>query len=359
MGEPKKEPKKKDIWDILSSVGGIATAVMVAVIGLVGSYVLNNQQTLANRSQLYSQLISQKETAENQVRRDMFQQILTCFLANKNNSRCVVEEIDDQLLRLELLARNFHEMLDMEPLFLHVLKKIVREIPKLEQPALEKVKSQEAYFEEIKYMHSLWIREGNDTSGEKFIENLKKKRLKRLIKIAKRIVKKQVESLNGVLKKKTFIVNLTNKTCEVCPADDLDENIVYCGNKEFFQESFELALNNGSKRKFEVIIKYSYPKWKQVKVCVRSYKTYLEKKADGSSSDYKEETFWLTHFDFPLSENTFLSDKERYAVILNKIDGNEAKISFLYFPASYAGLKEKSFYQQQLMSHLLEKKFLR
>jgi hypothetical protein len=145
------------------------------------------------------------------------------------------------------------------------------------------------------------------------------------------------------------------------------------------------SLDNGSEREFSVYAARSYPRWNQVKVGVLTKKTPRENHTDpdgGVNCDpstwpasdkepnekvkrdcYKVE-FWLGYFDFPLTDNTFLSDKERYAVILDDIDKNtvdkkgrytgKARISLIYFPASLAGLKEKSFYQQRMMSTLLE-----
>jgi hypothetical protein len=59
--------------------------------------------------------------------------------------------------------------------------------------------------------------------------------------------------------------------------------------------------------------------------------------------------FWLEYFDFPLVDNTYLNSKQRYSVILDGFETDErendtaAKITLLYYPASYSGLKEKSF----------------
>lgn len=117
-----------------------------------------------------------------------------------------------------------------------------------------------------------------------------------------------------------------------------------------------MKIDGASERKFKVVVEHSYPLWNQVRVRVEVTKTKKEKQSDPNGEDAHIAEFWLGYFDFPLAENSFLSSKERYAVVLDKIDRTkqQAHISLLYFPASYAGLKEKSFYQQKLISTLLE-----
>jgi hypothetical protein len=73
--------------------------------------------------------------------------------------------------------------------------------------------------------------------------------------------------------------------------------------------------------------------------------------------------FWLEYFDFPLVDNSYINSKQRYSVILEDFnagwDGEDesAEITLLYYPASYAGLKEKSFYNNQLMNTLMKDNF--
>jgi hypothetical protein len=73
--------------------------------------------------------------------------------------------------------------------------------------------------------------------------------------------------------------------------------------------------------------------------------------------------FWLEYFDFPLVDNSYINSKQRYSVILEgfhpglKGEDESAQITLLYYPASYAGLKEKSFYNNQLMNNLMKQNF--
>jgi Na+-transporting NADH:ubiquinone oxidoreductase subunit NqrB len=64
--------------------------------------------------------------------------------------------------------------------------------------------------------------------------------------------------------------------------------------------------------------------------------------------------FWVSRFDYPLVDNTYLSKDERYGVAIDSIDTKREMIRLVlvYFPATYSGLKEKSFYHQKILNHL-------
>ena len=118
------KPRKKDGWDIakvvLEPVGGLLTAIAVALLGFYGSRVIEQQQRFDSNFRLYSELMSRREESESALRKDMFKSIIDSFLKpDKENS-----SLDGQLLHLELLAYNFHESLNLKPLFTHIEKSI-------------------------------------------------------------------------------------------------------------------------------------------------------------------------------------------------------------------------------------------
>src|ERR1043165_8539020 len=107
--------------DILfKPVGGLLTALAVGMVGYYGSSTINSSQARDTDVRLYAQLMSQREEAETSLRKDMFNSIIGTFLRTKPSGY----DFEQQVLNLELLAYNFHEALDLAPLFKDVYVRI-------------------------------------------------------------------------------------------------------------------------------------------------------------------------------------------------------------------------------------------
>ena len=112
----------KDRWDklaiILAPVGGLLTALAVASLGIFGSRALDQQQSSEAKLRLYSELMSKREESEATLRKEMFQSIIGSFFDAQSTS------LEAKLLKMELLAQNFHEALNLTPLFQHMRREI-------------------------------------------------------------------------------------------------------------------------------------------------------------------------------------------------------------------------------------------
>lgn len=56
--------------------------------------------------------------------------------------------------------------------------------------------------------------------------------------------------------------------------------------------------------------------------------------------------FSVGYFDFPMIDNTRLSNGQRFAIVLNELDTRSAHITLVCFPGSYASLKDKPYYDE-------------
>src|SRR6202022_4972978 len=71
-------------------------------------------QTSETNARLYSELTSRREESESALRKDMFTSIINSFLKEGPATP------EQKMLNLELLVYNFHESLNLKPLFLHI-----------------------------------------------------------------------------------------------------------------------------------------------------------------------------------------------------------------------------------------------
>jgi len=279
------KPKKKDGWDIakvvLEPVGGLLTAIAVALLGFYGSRVIEQQQRFDSNFRLYSELMSRREESESALRKDMFKSIIDSFLKpGMENS-----PLDGQLLNLELLAYNFHESLNLKPLFTHIEKSI------------EAIKNP--------------------------IE--KSEQFNRLERVAREVTRKQMLILEEAGKKFERRIDL----------DSLNNNP---GGIVLDDDSM---IVHNIKRLFRIIVLEADHKTKNIKV-------RLEVRTLSDSLDQNDEPniieFWISFFDFPMIDNTRLSNDQRCAIVLTNFDEQSADISVLDFPGSHASLREKPYF---------------
>ena len=284
---------EKDWWDkaavILHPVGGLLAALAVAGLGFFGSQFLEKRQAEETRARFYSELISKREEADSALRKDMFMSIIQSFLKPESTS------IEDRILKLELLAYNFHESLNLKPLFTQL-----------------------------------------DTDISRSAASGKRDQMDRLEKIAREVARKEMVVLEGVGKSFERTV-------------DFEDVAKSPGGLAL--EPAKLTLS-GIEREFAIVIKKVDVNRKelQIRLEVRTHR--------GSSGDYDtdEAEFWSGFFDFPMIDHTRLSHDQRCAVVVRNFGKSSARIALVDFPGSYASLKEKPYIQEMIKDLLGAKK---
>ncbi len=277
----------KDGWDKLQSLGGLFSALAVASIGLVGSQALSRQQTLETNARLYTELMSKREEAESSLRKDMFVSIIGTFLTPTSHS------LEAKLLQIELLAYNFHESLNLKPLFVH----LQREIAQSRDPEKDQYE-------------------------------------KRLHKVAREITRKQLLILEGAGTKYDRAIPLTALRASQ--------------GKPLSLEEMTGALGDHGARKFKVMVLGEDPKAKEIKIRL----TIVAPNAARDGAGTTEAEFSIGYFDFPMIDNTRLSRDERFAIVLSDFEEENAEITAVHFPGAYASLKEKPYLHEVAQSLL-------
>jgi len=310
-GEPREadaepEPPKRDFWDklavVLQPVGGLLTAIAVAVLGFwTSSYLREREgrenalrekmQTGETNARLYSELISKREESESALRKDMFTSIINSFLGGGAGN------LEQKVLNLELLVYNFHESLNLKPLFLH-LERQVRGTPQRAE-----------YFD-------------------------------RLDRVAEEVTKKQM-----------LVIGEGGSTFDAT-ADWKNLTFVDGGGSEGASFVARDLQADGLTRNFRVELLGADKENEQVqlRVTVRS--------PQGAESVSTE--FWVGHFDFPMIDNVRLPHDQRFAVVLNNFDATHgrADLTVAYFPGKYASLREKPYYDEVLQKLLASNRSL-
>lgn len=280
--EPRPE---KDGWEkaaiVLQPLGGLLAALTVAGLGFFGSQFLERRQSAETRARFYSELISKREEADSALRKDMFMSIIQSFLRPESAS------IDDRIVKLELLAFNFHESLNLKPLFVQLAGDISRS--------------------------------SSPTKAEY---------ADRLENVAREVVRKEMVVLEGV--GASFERSVDFEDVANTPGG-------------LTLEAGRLTLD-GVTREFGIVVKGVELEKKDLQLRVE-VKTPREGSSEVQSDDAE---FWVDYFDFPMIDHVRLSRDQRCAVVIRNYGKASARISLVYFPGSYASLKEKPYIQEMI-----------
>ncbi len=309
---------RKDRWDKFQSIGigALSSGILIALLGYFGTGYFNKKQARETDFRLYSEIMNQREQADNTLRSEMFQKIFDSFLPTSDSTRDQlepIEKINNDIFSLELLTRNFHESIDIKPLFRFILFKIIQEkresrrnwkkikmtlSAKLGDKRKTKNSLQNVFklsddilrFDRAKRKKMLddliKIKDDNSLPDLKrevddLIMLLKDYRgivssYKKLFKVAERIRRKQVEVLREMGQHFTIKVPTRDVCTDLSPRDTMK----FCEGMWPIIKKKTLKIgdaSNGSsfEREFTVTISRAYPKWKQVRVRVEAKKVII------------------------------------------------------------------------------------
>jgi len=275
-------PKPKDGWDkfsvILHPIGGLMTAIAVTFVGMKGSQVLDRRQSVDTNARLYSELMSRREEAESSLRKDMLVSIIGQFL------RPTDSDLDSKVLNLELLAYNFHDSLDLRPLFFDLQRRINRSKEPDKAELLQRIQS---VAKEIT-AKQLFALEGHGKSFRRSVDL------------------EELKAARGGLALEGETIKVGDATCQV--------NVRVLG----------------------------------VDMDQQQLRVRLEVKAPPDRPDLADTraAFDVSYFDFPMIDNTRLSNGSRCAIALANFSPDGADLITVCFPGEYASLKDRPYYDE-------------
>jgi hypothetical protein len=294
----------------------VAIPLVTLIITLLGGHFLTSwlreREATENNARLYAQLLIQREQSDAQVRKDMFQVVITKFLADPKAG-----DWNNKILQLELLANNFNQTLDLAPLF----KDTARLLPTA--PGLTR--------QQIADMR------------------------RRLDQTASNLIFKQVNALARRGHSKAVII----------PASGIDRSTVdrfwideVVPKAKLVPWSPGAAGNQSATIRFAVDILRADLDQREVEVRLRV------DFSDGDNDEDVDRHFWVGLYDFPMLDNTQLPHGLRTSVVLTEFSVPEGatgearransflNLHLVVFPAGSASFKERQDYDDILRDML-------
>jgi hypothetical protein len=283
------DTKPRDYWDkleiLLDPIGKILTAVLVVLLGYYGNRALQQDQ----KRRAFVELLSQREQADGNLRKDMFSKVIDQFVAPTGST------LENRILNLELLAYNFHESIDLGPL----LKQV--------------------------YVQS-WT-DAQATSRQR----------KRLQNLAQEIVSRE-------------LVALTEAGCAKEAQVDFDQLEKTLVQPNFIRLEDCAARQGLPAKRFRADVMtnpQSTDLRKQTEVDV--VLSVLSPSANRNSSGKQERfEFTVSPFDFPMIDNVRLGDGGRVSMVMTRVDDGGISLALVYFPDTRTSLKDRPFHDEVL-----------
>jgi hypothetical protein len=293
------ERKNRDTWDKLAVIASLLLPISVAAVGFLGTQYLHRQQEAETKGRLYVELQTSREKADSDLRKSMFDTVISTFL--KRESR----EPAELILALELLAYNFHEVIDLGPLFKHV------------ETMLRPVEPKE----------------------------LREQYTKRLERAAAEVTDKQLAALKGagtIVSDDVFFEELKQhpegiRLFKQTKGSEDDKGII------------QLAETLKASTFAQVDVLGVNPTHKELRIRLWVYHIPATAIAQGEASVAVTEVdivFKVSFYDFPMIDNTRLEHGRRIAVVMRSWEPGRADVALAYFPGSRASLKEKPYYEE-------------
>ena len=286
---PEKE-NKKDAWDkaniILGPVASLMTAITIAAVSIVASNYLIRNQDYEARTRLYTELMSRREESESALRKDMFTSIINSILAGSSS-------MDEKILQLELLAYNFHESLNLTPLFTY----------------LDRRNNLETTDPVVRASYN-----------------------ERLYTMSREVTNKQIASLEGVSATEKFNYCYDPVNCPEMSST--------------FSCTFQDSVKNGKKvDSIQHIVRLTILEMDTVRRSVEvrlNICTRLPNMEDKCANP----AFTIDFFEFPMIDNTRLINDKRCSVVMRDFDtvNKFIEIDIIFSPGTHSSLKERPYY---------------
>jgi hypothetical protein len=281
---------KKDIWDkaeiVLHPLGGLITAITIAMVSYYASDYINKNQENEAKTRLYTELMSRREESESALRKDMFTSIIGTILQDDPAT------LDEKILQLELLAYNFHESLNLTPLFTYLNRR-------------------------------------NNTETKDGV--LHKAFKNRIYDMSKEVTTKQLASLEGVATTEKFVY--------------FYDSLAFSPNDTFSCMFLDSIVNGKDVERIQHFVHLTILEKDTFNASV-NVRLKIGTQIPGKEDRVADPEFTIDFFEFPMIDNTRLINDKRCAVVLRDFDtvNKFIELDLIFFPGSHSSLKERPYY---------------
>lgn len=300
----------------------VAMPLVTAAVGFTLNASLNARQQKENNLRLYADMMTRREQSDSDLRKDMFKSILDKFTSPQVDPKAP-DYLEQQVLNLELLASNFNESMDLGPLFKHV-RRLIPDESGIVPPEKRKT------FEDLRGRLETIAVETNE-------------RQLRVLGDSGAVVRAGADDLAHIGDSMAFLRFFGPATVAKDPKPD-DSITQVClvmdsRDQQPHYRRFKLEVTDFNLTSHELQVRLYVSK-------VLDEKTCRQAELDLKGVSEIDSKFWVGLFDFPIVDNTRLTQGERCSVTVTSLSKDRAELALTYFPGSRASLKDKPYFDE-------------
>jgi hypothetical protein len=343
----------KDRWDKLESFAKTLAGVCAAAGAILIPVFINQYTEESRKSQVYVQMMTEREKSDTSIRENMFKSLLGGYLETlkEDVKKEDLESFRKRIVFLELLSVNFQEFFNAKPLFEEVYEKLVK--------------------------HRYTVKD--DQTRTEWMELEKK-----ITGIAKETSSRQATTLNTIGDSVVFAMRIGEVGCvRLYEKADLEAFRKHDGITRFrnFEDGACLRdqekeeegkvgpttslnqdrngtqslITKGYHKQQSIELRVAEVRDASVQLQVTVYADFFDRNAYVGSEPGRSFPVNVSYFDLPYMDNIKLADGNRFSLVLKGIykgtGGNEkaeADIEAIRFKNDFMSLKDRPLFEEML-----------
>ena len=343
----------KDLWDKWESFAKILAGVCAAAGAIAIPWFINHYTEENRKSQVYVQMMTEREKADTSIRENMFKALLDGYLKTLGDDvkKEDPESFGKRIVFLELLAVNFQEFFNAKPLFEEVYEKLVKH-----RDAAKDAFSRSAWMELEKKITGVAKETASrqattlNTIGDSVVFTMRTGEMG-CVHLYEKVGIETLRKRDGATRFKNF----EEGEClpvQAAQGEGKSGTATPIGQGQNGQESL---ITKGYQKRQSIQLRVVEVKEASVAVEVTVYADFFNGNTYVGSEPGRGFPVNVSYFDLPYMDNIKLVDGNRFALVLNGIYGGsdgsesaEADIEAIRFRNDFMSLRDRPLFEEML-----------
>ena len=343
----------KDLWDKWESFAKILAGVCAAGGAIAIPWFINHYTEENRKSQVYVQMMTEREKSDTSIRENMFRALLDGYLKTLGDDvkKEDLESFRKRIVFLELLAVNFQEFFNAKPLFEEVYDQLVKHRDRAKDASSRSewmglVKKITGAAKETASRQATTL----NTIGDSVVFAMRKGEMG-CVHLYEKMGIETLRKRDGMTRFKNF----EDGECPSVHEAQSERNSGTATRMAQDQTRQEPLITKGYQKRQSIQLRVVEVNEASVAVEVTVYADFFNGNTYVGSEPGRGFPVNVSYFDLPYMDNIKLVDGNRFALVLNGIYGGsdanenpEADIEAIRFRNDFMSLRDRPLFEEML-----------